>query len=193
MLDWLTDLLREERYEVKTAARGQSAEDAFFAFSPDVVLTDLLLPDLDGLELLRRFKRLPRPVEAIVLTGHASIPKAVECMRAGAFAFVEKPVEPEVLLVTVRNAVEHCRLRSENQDLRQQLNASSTSRASSAATGWCIASWKWCERRAERGELPHRRRERHGQGAGGERDPRPEPSREGPVHQGELRGDSRRS
>jgi DNA-binding NtrC family response regulator len=123
MLGWLTDVLREARYEVKTAARGQSAEDAFFSFSPDVVLTDLLLPDLDGLELLRRFKRLPRPVEVIILTGHASIAKAVECMRAGAFAFVEKPVEPDVLLVTVRNAVEHCRLRSENQDLRQQLNA----------------------------------------------------------------------
>jgi DNA-binding NtrC family response regulator len=109
--------------DVRTAARGRSGEELFHSWNPDVVVTDLLLPDLDGLDVLQRLKRGARPVEVIVLTGHASVPKAVEAMRAGAFAFVEKPIEPDALVVTVKNALEHCRLRNENQQLKQQLQA----------------------------------------------------------------------
>jgi DNA-binding NtrC family response regulator len=123
MLEWVGTVLRQERLDVKTAARGRSGEELFHSWSPDVVVTDLLLPDLDGLDVLQRLKRGARPVEVIVLTGHASVPKAVEAMRAGAFAFVEKPIEPDALAVTVKNALEHCRLRSENQALKQQLQA----------------------------------------------------------------------
>jgi len=123
MLAWLENVLVDGAHDVRTASRGSTAEQAFHAWSPDVVVTDLLLPDLDGLALLRRFKQVPRPVEVILLTGHASIPKAVEAMRAGAFAFVEKPIDPDALLVAVNNALEHCALRRENQRLKRQIHA----------------------------------------------------------------------
>jgi two-component system, NtrC family, response regulator HydG len=126
MLQWLTDVLSSEPIELRTAGRGAAALQLFESWSPDVVLTDLSLPDLDGVELLKRFKSSGRSVEVILLTGHASVPKAVEAMHAGAFGFVEKPVEPAALAVMVRNALDHCALRTENRRLRRQADESAS-------------------------------------------------------------------
>jgi DNA-binding NtrC family response regulator len=122
MLEWLKTMLEQDGYEVRAAMNGARGEELFRTWKPDAVVTDLLLPDLDGVELLKRFKGASGDTEVIVLTGHGSVPKAVEAIRAGAFSFVEKPIEPDTLLAMLEKAVERRELRSENQQLKQQLH-----------------------------------------------------------------------
>jgi DNA-binding NtrC family response regulator len=121
MIEWLKAMLEQDGYDVRAAMTAARGEELFRAWKPDAVVTDLLLPDLDGLELLKRFKQAQADTEVIVLTGHGSVPRAVEAIRAGAFTFVEKPVEPDALLSMLGKAVERRELRSENQQLKQQL------------------------------------------------------------------------
>jgi DNA-binding NtrC family response regulator len=124
MLEWVSAALAGERLEVRTTTRAIAALEIFGRWAPDVVLTDLSLPDLDGVEVLKRVKTMGR-AEVIVLTGHASIPVAVEAMRSGAFGFLEKPIDPEALAVMVRNAAEHGALRTENRRLKRQVGETS--------------------------------------------------------------------
>ena len=122
MLEWLKTILENDGYEVRAAMNAARGEELFRAWKPDAVVTDLMLPDLDGVELLKRFKAAHADTEVIVLTGHGSVPKAVEAIRAGAYSFVEKPTEPDTLLAMLEKAVERRELRSENQQLKQQLS-----------------------------------------------------------------------
>jgi DNA-binding NtrC family response regulator len=122
MLEWLKTILENDGYEVRAAMNATRGEELFRAWKPDAVVTDLMLPDLDGVELLKRFKGAHADTEVIVLTGHGSVPKAVEAIRAGAYSFVEKPTEPDTLLAMLEKAVERRELRSENQQLKQQLS-----------------------------------------------------------------------
>src|SRR5215217_6899409 len=101
MIEWLKILLEHEGYEVRTAMIGTRGEEIFKTWRPDVVVTDMMLPDADGLELLRKFKQTHADAEVIVITGHGSVPKAVEAMKAGAHSFVEKPIEPDTLLAVL--------------------------------------------------------------------------------------------
>ncbi len=98
MLEWLKTILENDGYEVRAAMNAARGEELFRAWKPDAVVTDLMLPDLDGVELLKRFKAAHADTEVIVLTGHGSVPKAVEAIRAGAYSFVEKPTEPDTLI-----------------------------------------------------------------------------------------------
>ncbi len=121
MLQFLAAVLTHAGYEVRTALSGARGEDLFHQWRPDTVVVDLRLPDLDGLELLRRFRAAEPSAAVVILTGHGSVAKAVEAMKAGAHSFVEKPVEPETLLALVARAVEHRQLVDENLALRRQL------------------------------------------------------------------------
>ena len=105
MLEWLKTILENDGYEVRAAMNASRGEELFRAWKPDAVVTDLMLPDLDGVELLKRFKATHADTEVIVLTGHGSVPKAVEAIRAGAYSFVEKPTEPDTLLAMLEKAV----------------------------------------------------------------------------------------
>ena len=108
-------------YEVRTAMIGTRGEEIFKTWKPDVVVTDMMLPDADGLELLRKFKQTHADTEVIVITGHGSVPKAVEAMKAGAHSFVEKPIEPDTLLAMLERAIERRDLVGENLLLKQKL------------------------------------------------------------------------
>jgi DNA-binding NtrC family response regulator len=121
MNELLAMLLGQGGYDVQTSTAGGRGREVFASWRPDVVILDMMLPDADGLELLREF-RLARPEsEVIMLTGHATVPKAVEAMRAGAHSFLEKPVDPEALLAWVGRAIERLTLVGENEALRRQL------------------------------------------------------------------------
>ena len=122
MIEWLQILLEGEGYEVRTALVGARGEELFRAWRPDVVLLDMILPDVDGLDLLRRFRAASEGTEVIVVTGHGSVPKAVDAMKAGAHAFVEKPIDPSALTAVLEKAVERRDLRQENEQLRKQLH-----------------------------------------------------------------------
>jgi two-component system response regulator HydG len=87
----------------------------------DVVITDLALPDGDGIEMLRHVKATRPDVEVIVITGHGSVERAVEAMRLGAYDFIEKPLDRHALLRAVHKAAEKRELSTENRRLRDAL------------------------------------------------------------------------
>ncbi|HSL20860.1 MAG TPA: sigma-54 dependent transcriptional regulator [Vicinamibacterales bacterium] len=121
MIDWLKIILEQEGYEVRTAMVGVRGEEIYKTWRPDASVVDMMLPDIDGLELVRRFKQAPGDCEVIVVTGHATVVKAVEALKAGAFDFVEKSTDPEALLSRLRRALERRTLIDENEELRRKL------------------------------------------------------------------------
>ena len=114
-------VLAAEGYRVVSAASGREALEKLKEVAVALVVSDLRLPDLDGIELLKRSRKLRPEVEVVMITGHASIEKAVEAMRLGAYDFIEKPLDSSTLLKTVAKALEKQRLASENRRLRRQL------------------------------------------------------------------------
>jgi DNA-binding NtrC family response regulator len=115
-------LLVEPRGDLaRTASDATQAREILRAWRPEVVLMDLMLPDADGLDLLRDFKEASPETQVIMVTGYGSVPKAVEAMRLGAFSFIEKPVDADVLLVMLDKATEKLQLSAENRRLKEEL------------------------------------------------------------------------
>ena len=104
MTEWLKILLEHAGFEVRTALIGTRGEEIFKTWRPDAVVTDMMLPDVDGIELVRRFKQLDPEAEVIVITGQGNIPRSVEAVKAGAFDFLEKPIDAERLLDKLEKA-----------------------------------------------------------------------------------------
>lgn len=92
-IEWLRLLLQREGYDVRTASDGCVAESLRDSWCPHAVVLDMCLPDVDGLELLQRFRAAAPDTHIIMATGHGTIPKAVEAIQAGAASFLEKPVD----------------------------------------------------------------------------------------------------
>ncbi len=104
------EYLRDEPYEIVCAETGKEAFAALDEFMPDAVLLDIILPDINGLEILKHIGENEIPTSVVVVTAHGSINTAVEAMRLGALDFLAKPFTPERLVVTLRNALEYQRL-----------------------------------------------------------------------------------
>lgn len=121
ILDLLREFLHRMGMEVTTAASAPEALACMEKGELDVLLTDLVLPGADGLELLERISRMSMPPVAIVLTGHGSIESAVKAMRLGAFDYITKPIHLEEIRMVVQKALSFRQLRKENLQLRQQL------------------------------------------------------------------------
>jgi two-component system nitrogen regulation response regulator NtrX len=117
----LASILRDERYAVETSASGEEALATLGKGDFQVVLLDIWLPGIDGMETLTRIQDLPRPPSVIMISGHGSIETAVRATKLGAFDFIEKPLSLEKVNVLVRNAVQQRRLQDENQTLRSEL------------------------------------------------------------------------
>jgi DNA-binding NtrC family response regulator len=112
--------LRDEGYVVAMAADGQEAIDTFAA-GTDLVIADLMMPKVDGRSLLRWVTQNHPESAVILMTGYGTIPQAVEAIKAGATAYLTKPLQPDELLMQVRKALEDKRLRQELSRLRGQL------------------------------------------------------------------------
>jgi len=102
----LAELLKTWGYETEIAADGQEALEKFPSFDPHVVVSDLRMPRLGGMELLKQVREGPSSPTFIILTGQATIEEAVEATKLGAFNFLEKPVDPKRLQVELRNGLE---------------------------------------------------------------------------------------
>jgi len=105
LLRLLTIRLRSQKYEVEPAENAEKALAAVVRFRPDLVITDLRMPEMDGISLLHELQRRWPGLNIILLTAHGTIPDAVKATQAGAFAFLTKPVEKEQLLEEVQRAL----------------------------------------------------------------------------------------
>jgi len=117
--DSLKMVLEYEGYEVMQAATGEEGIKLIEQEAPDLVFLDIKMPGMDGLEVLHKLRHLVEITPIVVISGHADITTAVEATRLGAFDFIEKPLERERVMVTVRNAVDTRRLKSENKSYRR--------------------------------------------------------------------------
>jgi DNA-binding NtrC family response regulator len=119
--DVLGLLLRKEGYRPIAARSGEEALLLFDREPIDLVLLDVMLPGLSGMEVLRQIRLRDPEQVVIVITAYSSIEGAIEAMREGAFHYIPKPFKNEEVLLTIHKALEQRRLARENRDLRQQL------------------------------------------------------------------------
>ncbi|MDD2366219.1 MAG: sigma-54 dependent transcriptional regulator [Desulfuromonadaceae bacterium] len=117
----LTLLLSSEGYDVSSAATGQNALDMIKKHQYQVVVSDLFLPDISGLDILQYVQKKSHLSEVIVVTGHASAQTAVRAMKDGAFDYITKPIDFDELKIVVVKALEKQKLLTENIYLRKQL------------------------------------------------------------------------
>jgi len=122
MRDFLTETLRRKKFEVSSAENGRKATALLKENTYDLVLTDLKLPDLTGIDILKKVKELSPHTVVIIITGFGSIENAVEAMRLGAFHYLVKPFSPDTIEAVIEKAQEHLSLVAENQYLRQELS-----------------------------------------------------------------------
>ena len=114
----LKGILEDEGYRVSLAVDGEDALSMLQKEIPDLVLLDIWMPRLDGLETLERIKELYPEIAVVMISGHGTIETAVKSTKLGAYDFIEKPLSLEKVLVTVHNAIGMTRLRIENESLR---------------------------------------------------------------------------
>ena len=119
--DIVKTILDDEGYETYTAASGKQALKTVKRYNPDVMLTDLKMEGMDGIELLDAIQKDSPPPTTIIVTAHGTISSAVEAMKKGAFDYLTKPLNKDSLLMTVRRAVERAELLKENVQLQREL------------------------------------------------------------------------
>src|ERR1700704_3178596 len=117
--DSLKMTLEYEGYEFIGAATGQEGLTLVEREAPDLILLDVKMPGMDGIEVLERLRSMNEAVPVVVISGHGSISTAVEATKKGAFDFIEKPFASDRVLVSLRNALNQRQLRDENRSLRK--------------------------------------------------------------------------
>ncbi len=118
MRDSVGATLQRAGYTVVVATNGKDAVGKIARHQPTVVVTDLKMPEMTGLELLQHLREADADLPVVLMTAYGTVGDAVEAMKHGAFDFVQKPFEGDQLVVVVRRAVEHRRLRQENDALK---------------------------------------------------------------------------
>jgi DNA-binding NtrC family response regulator len=113
--------LEKRGYLILRASNGREALHLFRQEMVDLVITDLVMPKMDGMALLEALKRLRPETEVIVISAQGTIEKAVQAIKTGAFDFIEKPINPKVITLVVERALEKQTLVLQNRDLRSQL------------------------------------------------------------------------
>jgi two-component system response regulator AtoC len=117
----LRTLLRKHGYEVEVADGGEAALALVDTFGPDVILTDVRMPKMGGLDLLATLKAKQYPATVIVMSAYGNIDLALEAMKAGAYDYVGKPFKPDEIVLALKKAEERETLRRENRALREQI------------------------------------------------------------------------
>src|SRR6185437_11204376 len=114
-------ILKREGYEVEVASTGEEALGRVEAFGPDVILTDVRMPRMGGLDLLATLKAKGIESTVIVMSAYGNVDLAIEAMKAGAYDYVSKPFKPDEIVLVLRKAEERETLRRENRALREQI------------------------------------------------------------------------
>ncbi|MGE0018077.1 MAG: sigma-54-dependent transcriptional regulator [Draconibacterium sp.] len=118
----LKDILEYEKYEVDLAEDGIKALDKIKAGSYDVILCDIKMPGMDGIEVLEKFQEMIPDTPVVMISGHGNIDTAVESIKKGAFDYIEKPLDLNRLLITIRNAMDKSNLVVETKNLKKKVN-----------------------------------------------------------------------
>jgi len=119
----LKGVLSDEGYSVEAAATGEECLERLGGGDFDLVLLDVWLPGIDGIETLRRVQERLSPPPVIMISGHATIATAVSATKLGAYDFLEKPLSIDHTLLTIRNALAHRRLEARNLELRREIES----------------------------------------------------------------------
>ncbi len=117
----LKKILEKEGYIVSEAEDGSKAIGLFTNQDFDIVLLDQRLPDMNGLVVIEKLKEINPIVPVIMITAYANVQDAVKAMKMGAFHYLNKPVDPDELLITIQKAVDTLNLKRENEELKRQL------------------------------------------------------------------------
>jgi two-component system nitrogen regulation response regulator NtrX len=117
--DSMRMILEYEGYDVLQSGSAQEGMTMIAREHPDLVFLDIKMPGMDGLEALGRIKAAHDALPVVIVSGHGTVSTAVEATRKGAFDFIEKPLERERVLLTIRNALDQSRLRDENRTLKR--------------------------------------------------------------------------
>ncbi len=118
----LKDVLEYEKYEVDLAEEGTAGIELFTQQQFDAVLCDIKMAKMDGIEVLQKLQEISTDVPVIMISGHGNIDTAVDSIRKGAFDFLEKPLDLNRLLITIRNALERGSLISQTKTLKKQVS-----------------------------------------------------------------------
>ena len=124
ILDTLRILLRKEGFEVTTAQGGKAGLDAIRANAPDIVLTDVRMPQVTGLDILQAVKEADPITPVLLMTAQASLQSAIQAVNAGAFYYLQKPFANDELIAILRRACEFRQIRVENKQLKQEIRRS---------------------------------------------------------------------
>ncbi|MCP4746996.1 MAG: sigma-54-dependent Fis family transcriptional regulator [Desulfobacteraceae bacterium] len=116
----LKGLLSDEGFEINTASNGYEALQQIENETPDLVLLDIWMPGIDGIETLKEIKSKHPYIQVIIITGHGTIETAVQATKFGAFDFIEKPLSIDKIIVAINNALNFRRLEEENRYLRKK-------------------------------------------------------------------------
>ncbi|HQJ74949.1 MAG TPA: sigma-54 dependent transcriptional regulator [Bacteroidota bacterium] len=114
-------ILEYENYLVELAANGVQGLNLFNEQNFDAVLLDVKMPGLDGIEVLQLLKERNKNIPIIMISGHGTIETAIECTKKGAYDFLEKPLDRDKLLISLRNAIEHSTIISEYQKIKDEV------------------------------------------------------------------------
>ena len=118
----LKDILEYEKYIVDLAKDGIKALDKIKSGAFDVILCDIKMPGMDGIEVLEKLQEITPDTPVVMISGHGNIDTAVESIKKGAFDFIEKPLDLNRLLITIRNAMDKSNLVSETKILKKKVN-----------------------------------------------------------------------
>jgi two-component system nitrogen regulation response regulator NtrX len=117
----LTDVLQDEGYRVEAVESGEVCLESLTKKKFDLVLLDIWLPGIDGLQTLEKIQALESPPAVIMISGHGTIETAVRATKLGAFDFIEKPLSVDKTLLTLKHALEQLQLATQNRQLREEL------------------------------------------------------------------------
>src|SRR3954467_7376249 len=119
----LKQVLEYEEIEVRVSASGNEVLLAYPDFKPHLVFLDVKMEGMDGLETLKKIRELDSQAQVVMISGHGTIQTAVEATQLGAYDFLEKPLDTDRILLTLRNALQHVVLREENSRLRASIES----------------------------------------------------------------------
>ncbi len=120
IIESLEGILSDDGFEVMHAFNGYEALKKIETLSPDIVLLDIWMPGMDGIETLKEIKKIAPHLPVVMITGHGTIESAVDATKSGAFDFLEKPLSIDKVMVTINNALNFRKLEEENLYLRKK-------------------------------------------------------------------------